>query len=63
MRKAIFILIILISSFSYGQEATKIVDPKLVGCWKGSEKDQQQEGVTPALRSVQVNPLRKVSRL
>lgn len=46
MRNTLLILILLISSFSYSQKATKIIDPKLVGCWKGSETDQQQEGVT-----------------
>ncbi len=45
MKKIIFIFTLLITSLSYSQE-TKTIDPKLVGCWKGSEIDQQQKGTT-----------------
>lgn len=50
MRKALFILTLLITSLSFGQETqkteTKTFDQKLVGCWKGSEMDQQQKGLS-----------------
>ncbi len=46
MKKIIFILTLLIVSSSFSQETTKTFDPKLVGCWKGSEIDQQQKGMT-----------------
>lgn len=47
MKKAVFILMVaFVTSLSFGQETQKIFDPKLVGCWKGSEIDQQQEGVS-----------------
>lgn len=51
MKKAVFILImVFIASLSFGQETqkteTKTFDQKLVGCWKGSEMDQQQKGLS-----------------
>lgn len=50
MRKALFILTLLITSLSFSQETqkteTKTFDQKLVGCWKGSEIDQQQKGLS-----------------
>ncbi|MFM9988354.1 hypothetical protein [Flavobacterium sp.] len=51
MKKAVFILIMtFITSLSFGQETQRIesktFDPKLVGCWKGSEIDQQQKGLS-----------------
>jgi hypothetical protein len=49
MRKLISILTLLIASLSFGQETQKIesktFDSKLIGCWKGSEMEQQQKGV------------------
>ncbi|MEO8238070.1 MAG: hypothetical protein ABI576_08165 [Flavobacterium sp.] len=50
MKKGVFILMVVFAtSFSFSQEAqkteTKTFDSKLVGCWKGSEIDQQQKGV------------------
>jgi hypothetical protein len=45
MKKSLIILALLIISLSYSQEI-KTIDPKLVGCWKGSEIDQQQKGVS-----------------
>jgi len=49
MRKTIFLLITMLNlnyGFSQHSEKTesKTYDPKLVGCWKGSEIGQQQEG-------------------
>ena len=47
MKKAVFILMVVFAtSLSFSQEAQKTIDSKLVGCWKGSEIDQQQKGVT-----------------
>lgn len=50
MKKIIFILTLLITCLSFGQKTQKIdsktIDSKLVGCWKGSEIDQQQKGIT-----------------
>lgn len=51
MKKAVFILMVVFAtSLSFGQETqkteTKAFDSKLVGCWKGSEIDQQQKGVS-----------------
>lgn len=51
MKKAVFIFILAFAtSLSFGQElqviGSRTFDPKLVGCWKGSEKDQQQKGVS-----------------
>lgn len=44
MKKTIFILMVVFATSSnYGQETqkteTKTFDPKLIGCWKGSEID------------------------
>jgi hypothetical protein len=51
MKKAVFLLMIgLTINLSFGQETqketTKTIDPNLVGCWKGSEVDQQQKGMS-----------------
>nr|WP_314896680.1 hypothetical protein [uncultured Flavobacterium sp.] len=47
MKKVIFILaVMLITNLSFGQETQKTYDPKLVGCWKGSEIEQQQKGLS-----------------
>ncbi|MCD0464152.1 hypothetical protein [Flavobacterium sp. ENC] len=45
MKKVLFVLTLLISSMGFSQE-TKTFDSKLVGCWRGSEADQQQKGTT-----------------
>lgn len=50
MKKTIIILALtLFSNLAFCQETekkeTRTFDPKLVGCWKGSEEDQQQEGL------------------
>jgi hypothetical protein len=49
MKKAVFILMMAFAtSLSFGQETetTKTYDQRLIGCWKGSEIDQQQKGVS-----------------
>lgn len=51
MKKVIFILMVVFAtSLNYGQETQKTeiktFDPKLVGCWKGSEIGQQQQGMS-----------------
>jgi hypothetical protein len=51
MKKVLFILTFVFTiSLSFGQETQKVeaktIDTKLVGSWKGSEKDQQQKGLT-----------------
>ncbi len=51
MKKAVFILIMAFAtSLSFGQElqvmGSRTYDQKLVGCWKGSEIEQQQKGVS-----------------
>lgn len=54
MKKAVFILMMAFAtSLSFGQETetTKTYDQRLIGCWKGSEIDQQQKGVSKYLVS------------
>ncbi len=47
MKKVILLLILsTFSQFGYAQETTKTYDPKLVGCWKGSEIGQQMKGTS-----------------
>jgi flagellar biosynthesis regulator FlbT len=51
MRQTLFIIIVvLITNFGFSQETNNIqnksIDPKLVGCWKGSEVGQQKKGVS-----------------
>jgi hypothetical protein len=51
MKKTLFILVFtLITNFIFGQQSAspngKTYDPKLVGCWKGSEVNQQIDGVS-----------------
>ncbi|PKB15130.1 hypothetical protein [Flavobacterium sp. 5] len=50
MRKIILVLLLLFTKTVFGQKIEKVeaktFDTKLVGCWKGSEMDQQQNGVT-----------------
>jgi hypothetical protein len=46
MKKLLFILALLVTSVFYSQETQKTFDPKLVGCWRGSETDQQQKGMS-----------------
>jgi flagellar biosynthesis regulator FlbT len=51
MRQTLFIIIVvLITNFGLSQETNNIqnksIDPKLVGCWKGSEVGQQKKGVS-----------------
>jgi hypothetical protein len=47
MKKVILLLILsTFSHFIYAQETTKTYDPKLVGCWKGSEIGQQMKGTS-----------------
>jgi hypothetical protein len=51
MKRIVFILIVVLTtSLSFGQETqgieSKTFDPKLVGCWKGSEMGQQQKGLS-----------------
>lgn len=50
MKKTVFILMAtFVTSLSFSQETQKAkmktFDSKLVGCWKGSEIDQQQKGL------------------
>lgn len=44
MKNIIITLLLGFTFATYSQEAPKTIDPKLVGCWKGSEKEQQQKG-------------------
>jgi hypothetical protein len=51
MKKVVFILMVVFTTgLSFGQETqkteTKTFDSKLVGCWKGSEIEQQQKGLS-----------------
>ena len=52
MKNSMFVLVfVLIANFGFSQTGDKAAgvktyDPKLVGNWKGSEKDQQQKGLT-----------------
>ena len=51
MKNAIFTLgLLLLVAVGYSQTATKMehkpTDPKLVGCWRGSEVGQQAKGLT-----------------
>lgn len=47
MKKVILLLILsTFSHFGHAQETTKTYDPKLVGCWKGSEIGQQMKGTS-----------------
>jgi hypothetical protein len=51
MRQTLLIIIVvLITNFGFSQETNNIqnkyIDPKLVGCWKGSEVGQQKKGVS-----------------
>lgn len=51
MRQTLFIIIVvLITNFGFSQETNNIqnkyIDPKLVGCWKGSEVGQQKKSVS-----------------
>ena len=51
MRQTLFIIIVVfITNFGFSQETNNIqnksIDPKLVGCWKGSEVGQQKKGVS-----------------
>lgn len=51
MKKTLLILTLgLITNFGFSQETkkidTKTYDPKLVGCWKGSEIGQQKEDLS-----------------
>ena len=51
MKRTLLILTLtLISNFGFCQETAKTeqksFDPKLVGCWKGSEIGQQKEGLS-----------------
>lgn len=46
MKKILIITALLLTSIIYCQESQKTIDSKLVGCWKGSEIDQQQKGTT-----------------
>ncbi|WP_343697361.1 hypothetical protein [Flavobacterium sp.] len=62
MKKTIIILLLLVTSLGFSQSKTKLdvksdkksevksetktYDPKLLGCWKGSETGQQQDGVS-----------------
>jgi flagellar biosynthesis regulator FlbT len=51
MRQTLFIItLVLITNFGFSQETNNIqnksIDPKLVGCWKGSEVGQQKKGVS-----------------
>lgn len=46
MKRLLFSLALLIASASYSQEISKTYDSKLVGCWKGSEVEQQQKGMS-----------------
>ncbi|MET0946316.1 MAG: hypothetical protein ABWY22_12965 [Flavobacterium sp.] len=39
------LVLVLLSNVTFCQETGKAVDPKLVGCWKGSEVGQQREVV------------------
>jgi hypothetical protein len=50
MKKIILVLALtLFSNWAFCQDTltnnSRDFDPKLVGCWKGSEEDQQQEGL------------------
>ncbi|MFV8354495.1 hypothetical protein [Flavobacterium sp. XS2P14] len=51
MRKTLLILTLnMIANFGFSQEVTKIenktFDPKLIGCWKGSEIGQQRKDLS-----------------
>jgi hypothetical protein len=49
MRKLLLISILFILSnatFAQQTQATKSYDPKMIGCWKGSEVEQQQKGLS-----------------
>ncbi|MFV5686550.1 hypothetical protein ACM55I_14020 [Flavobacterium sp. GB2R13] len=50
MKNIPFIILLLITSLSFGQKTqgieSKTYDPKLVGSWKGSEIEQQQKGLS-----------------
>ena len=50
MKKTLFLIVFTsVSNFIFSQQPTslhgKTYDPKLVGCWKGSEVNQQIDGV------------------
>lgn len=46
MKNIIITLLLSCTLTLYSQEEPKAIDPKLVGCWKGSEKNQQQKGIS-----------------
>lgn len=40
------VVFLFLTHSSFSQEVTKTFDPKLIGCWKGSETDQQIKGLS-----------------
>lgn len=48
MKNLLTLMMLIASILNYSQnyEGKKELDPKVMGCWKGTEKDQQYEGIT-----------------
>ena len=46
MKKTIALFLLGFTLATYSQEASKTIDPKLVGCWRGSEIEQHQKGLS-----------------